>query len=78
VAAADRAFASAAQQVVVLVDHTKIGHETMCQTVPAARIHTLITDSRAEPAALQAIREAGVNVRVAEVGKREQISDATE
>jgi DeoR/GlpR family transcriptional regulator of sugar metabolism len=73
VAATDRALAGAAQQVVVLADHTKIGQETMCQTVPTGRIHTLITDSKAEPAALEAIREAGVDVRVAEVGRREQI-----
>lgn len=65
VAATDRAFAGAAQQVVVLADHTKIGQDTMCQTVPVARIHTLITDSRADPAVLAAIREAGVDVRVA-------------
>jgi DeoR/GlpR family transcriptional regulator of sugar metabolism len=78
VAATDRAIASAAQQVVVLVDHTKIGQETMCQTVPTGRIHTLITDSKAQPAALEAIREAGVDVRVAEVGKREQIAGATD
>jgi len=78
VAATDRALASAAQQVVVLVDHTKIGQETMCQTVPTGRIHTLITDSKAQPAALEAIREAGVDVRVAEVGKREQIAGATD
>ena len=78
VAATDRALAGAAQQVVVLADHTKIGQETMCQTVPTARIHTLITDSKAQPAALEAIREAGVDVRVAEVGKREQIAGATD
>jgi DeoR/GlpR family transcriptional regulator of sugar metabolism len=77
VAATDRALAGAAQQVVVLADHTKIGEETMCQTVPTARIHTLITDSKAQPAALQAIREAGVDVRVAEVGKREQVPGPT-
>ena len=77
VAATDRAIAGAAQQVVVLVDHTKIGQETMCQTVPTARIHTLITDSKAEPAALDAIRQAGVDVRVAEVGRHEQIAGKT-
>ena len=65
VAATDRAFAGAAQQVVVLADHTKIGQDTMCQTVPVGRVHTLITDSRADPAVLAAIREAGVDVRVA-------------
>ena len=76
VAAADRAFASAAQHVVVLADHTKIGLDTMCQTVPVARVHTLITDSGADPTALTAIREAGVDVRVAPVA-REQLSSAT-
>jgi DeoR/GlpR family transcriptional regulator of sugar metabolism len=65
VAATDRAFAAAAQQVVVLVDHTKIGQDTMCQTVPVSRVHTLITDSGADPAVLAAIREAGVDVRIA-------------
>ena len=65
VAATDRAFAFAAQQVIVLADHTKIGRDTMCQTVSTARVHTLITDDRADAAELEAIRAAGVDVRVA-------------
>ena len=77
VAATDRAFAAAAQQVVVLADYTKIGEETMCQTVPSARVHILITDSRARPADLDAIRAAGVEVRVAEVGNDDQPKAAT-
>src|SRR5258706_11810671 len=56
VAATDRALASAAQQVVVLADHTMIGEETMCLTVATARVHTLITDSSAKPAAFDAMR----------------------
>src|SRR5207244_6634317 len=67
-AATDRAFATAAQQVVVLADHTKIGQETMCQTVPVARVQILITDGGSDPAEIAAIREAGVDVRVAQVG----------
>jgi len=67
VAAADRAMAAAAQQTVVLADHTKIGHETMCQTVPLDRISTLITDAGIDVRQLAAIREAGVEVLVAEV-----------
>ena len=63
VAATDRAFATAAQQVVVLADHTKIGQETMCQTVPVARVQILITDGGSDPAEIAAIREAGVDVR---------------
>lgn len=65
VAATDRAIAAAAQQVVVLADHTKIGQETMYQTVPAAKVQTLITDSRASASEVEAIRDAGVDVRVA-------------
>lgn len=76
VAATDRAFASAAQQVVVLADHTKIGRDTMCQTVPAVRVHTLITDYRADPIAIAAIREAGVDVRIAETGDNNEHSAA--
>ena len=68
VAATDRALAGAAQHVVVLADYTKIGEETMCQTVPAARVHTLITDSKAPTSELEAIRSAGLEVRVADVG----------
>ena len=64
-ASADRALAAAAQQVVVLADHTKIGQDTMCQTVPLARVHTLITDAMAPEAELDAVRSAGVQVRVA-------------
>jgi DeoR family fructose operon transcriptional repressor len=63
--------------VVVLADYTKIGEETMCQTVPSARVHVLITDSRARPADIDAIRAAGVDVRVAEVGKHDQTKAAT-
>jgi len=72
VAATDRALAGAAQQVVVLADHTKIGQETMCQTVPAARVDMLITDSRARGRELDAISAAGVEVRVAEVVEHER------
>jgi len=44
----------------------------MCQTVPTTRVHTLITDSGADPALLAAIREAGVDVRVAGSGERHE------
>jgi len=77
VAATDRALAGAAQHVVVLADYTKIGAETMCQTVPAARVHTLITDSRAPAAELEAIRSAGLEVRVADAGDHGESKRAT-
>ena len=77
VAATDRAFASAAKQIVVLADHTKIGQDTMCQTVAAERVHILITDSAADPAELTAIRLAGVDVRIAGPGVHDQLKVAT-
>jgi len=54
----------------VLADNTKVGLETMCQTVPLHQISTLITDDGADPEQVAAIREVGVEVRVAEVGGR--------
>ncbi|GAC1655365.1 MAG: DeoR/GlpR family DNA-binding transcription regulator [Candidatus Dormibacteraceae bacterium] len=65
VAATDRALAAAAQQVVVLADYTKIGHETMVQTVRLDQIAILFTDDRADELQLAAMREGGVDVRVA-------------
>ncbi len=70
VAAADCALAASAEKVVVLADHTKIGHETMCQTAPLAGVSVLITDEGADPAQLDAIRDAGVEVMVASLGHR--------
>lgn len=67
-AAVDRALTAAAESVVVLADHTKIGRETMFQTLPLNRISTLITDARADPQQLAAFRDAGVSVLVADEG----------
>jgi DeoR/GlpR family transcriptional regulator of sugar metabolism len=69
VAAVDRALAAAAQRRVVLADNTKLGREMMCQTVPLDRMDVLITDSNANPSVVAAIREAGVDVRIAAVAQ---------
>ena len=65
-AAIDMAMVAAAQRVVVLVDHTKIGRDTMCQTVPTARIDLLVTDRQADQEALQSLVAAGVEVLIAD------------
>jgi DeoR family fructose operon transcriptional repressor len=62
------AMAAAGRQVVVLADHTKIGRETMCQTVPSDRIDILITTPGADPEALEELRAAGIDVVVAPIG----------
>ena len=62
VAGVDQAIAAAAQEVVVLADHTKLGVDTMFQTVPTARIAHLVTDGGGDPALIAAIVAAGVQV----------------
>ncbi|MEV8534920.1 DeoR/GlpR family DNA-binding transcription regulator [Streptomyces sp. NPDC051211] len=69
-ASVDRALVQAAAEVVVLADHTKLGTDTMFQTVPTDVITRLVTD---EPpphddraaAELQALADQGVQVTVA-------------
>ncbi|KIE26396.1 DeoR faimly transcriptional regulator [Streptomyces sp. MUSC 125] len=69
-ASVDRALVQAAAEVVVLADHTKLGTDTMFQTVPTDLITRLVTD---EPLAhddraateLQALADQGVQIAVA-------------
>lgn len=61
-----RVLASAANRVVGLVDHTKVGTEAPFQMVPCSIINDLITGSGADAVALEQIQEAGVSVRIAE------------
>jgi DeoR/GlpR family transcriptional regulator of sugar metabolism len=65
VASFDRAAIEAAGQVIVLVDHTKIGVDLLARTVPTRRIDVLITDGLAPAAEVERLRDAGVDVRVA-------------
>lgn len=67
VAEADRAFAALDAEIVVLVDHTKIGVEAMVQTVPVDRMTHLCVDNGVDPVDLAAFRDLGVQVHVAEV-----------
>jgi DeoR/GlpR family transcriptional regulator of sugar metabolism len=67
VAGVDRALIAAAEQVIVLADHTKIGVETMAQTVPVDQIDHLVTADLTAEAELDRFREIGVQVHVAQV-----------
>ncbi|HEY0449753.1 DeoR/GlpR family DNA-binding transcription regulator [Actinophytocola sp.] len=67
VAGVDRALAAAADEVVVLADHTKIGTDALLQTVAAEDIQHLVTDDQADPGELDALREQGIQVHVAGV-----------
>jgi DeoR/GlpR family transcriptional regulator of sugar metabolism len=64
-AATDQALMAAGKQVVVLADHTKLGRDTMCQTVPSDRIDVLVTDGAANPDVVRRLRSEGIDVQVA-------------
>ncbi|GAB2599190.1 DeoR/GlpR family DNA-binding transcription regulator [Streptomyces capparidis] len=71
-ASVDRALVQAAAEVVVLADHTKLGSDTMFQTVPTERITHLVTNEppqSAEQAAteIEALADRGVRVERATV-----------
>ncbi|MDP9395861.1 MAG: DeoR/GlpR family DNA-binding transcription regulator [Actinomycetota bacterium] len=76
VAGVDRAMVGGAQEVVVLADHTKIGAETMVQTVPPGEITHLVTDDRAPSEELVELRRLGVAVHVATPASRAPAEDA--
>jgi DeoR/GlpR family transcriptional regulator of sugar metabolism len=65
VAGTDRALAEAAEEVVVLADHTKVGVDTMVQTVPPERIDHLVTGEDAAPEELHELSARGVRIHVA-------------
>lgn len=65
VAAVDRAIARCAQEVIVLADHTKLGIDTMVQTIPPDGITLVVTDEGADPTVVDALRAGGMLVEVA-------------
>lgn len=65
VAGVDRAIAAAATEVVVLVDHTKLGVDTMVQTIPVERLNHVVTDWCADGDFVAQLRERGVAIHTA-------------
>lgn len=65
VASIDRTAIAAADRVVVLVDHTKVGVDSTVQTVRAPEIDLVVTDSTASPVELRMLSTLGVEVRTA-------------
>jgi len=60
-----RAALRSARRCVALADATKLGRVAFARVCPLERVDMLVTDSSADSAALQPIREAGVEVLVA-------------
>lgn len=63
----DTAIANSAQEVVVLADRTKVGIDTMFQTVSAESINHLITDDGADRDELTRLAAVGVQIHLASV-----------
>ncbi len=59
------AMCRAAQQVVVLADHTKVGEEDTVRFASIEQVDALVTDSGLARAHVQALEEAGVEVVLA-------------
>jgi DeoR/GlpR family transcriptional regulator of sugar metabolism len=66
-ASIDQAIVRSAQDVVVLADHTKLGVDTMVQTVAPEAITHLVTDDKADESVLERLRALGVQIHVARV-----------
>ena len=62
----DRCLVEAAQRVVVVADHTKLGVVALAKIVPLDRVDALVTAGGAPPAVLREIELAGVRVVVAD------------
>ncbi len=72
-ASVDRALVQSAAEVIVLADHTKLGADTMFQTVPTDAITRLVTDEHTaghDPTAreLDALADCGVQIAIAPLG----------
>jgi DeoR family transcriptional regulator, fructose operon transcriptional repressor len=64
-AAVKREMCRAAQQVVVLTDHTKVGEEAAVRFAAIDQVDVLVTDTGLDPADRRAFDEAGVEVVMA-------------
>ena len=73
-AAVDKRLALSAARVVVLADHTKIGVETMMQTVAPADIACIITDTGADQIQLNRLRQLGIEIVVAEIDPADSLA----
>lgn len=62
----NRCLVDAAQKVVVVADHTKVGVVALAKIGPLSRVDVFVTDEKADSETLREIELAGVQVVVAE------------
>ncbi len=66
-ATVNRAMIEASKQLIVIVDHTKIGQRKLIPIAPIERIDLLITDSLADKKQLEIFEKKGIKVLIGEV-----------
>jgi DeoR family transcriptional regulator of aga operon len=69
-ARANRAMAAKAQRTVVVADGSKVGRVAFAQMVETSQVAMLVTDSSADVGELSRIRDAGVEVVIADARTR--------
>jgi DeoR/GlpR family transcriptional regulator of sugar metabolism len=62
-------MAQRAQELIILADHTKLGNIALSPFAGLDQVHALITDEAADPAMVCAIRDRGVQVVLAPLGR---------
>jgi len=62
-ASINRLMVERAQRVVAVADGSKLGHRAFARICATAEVHMLITDTDADPGAVRAFEEAGVEVQ---------------
>lgn len=61
-----RAMKANAEQIIMLVDSSKLGVRSLVQVMPLNEVHILVTDADANPAIVDELRRCGLDVRLAE------------
>ncbi|WP_163509371.1 DeoR/GlpR family DNA-binding transcription regulator [Fodinicola acaciae] len=61
-ASINRLMVDRAERVVAAADGSKLGHRAFARICPADRVHTLVTDTDADPAQIRAFEAIGVEV----------------
>lgn len=59
-----KAFIACSSQIIALADHTKLGRRSLAHICPLGAVNRLITDSSAEPAQIEPLRLAGLQVQI--------------
>lgn len=62
----ERAMAAAADEVIILADSTKFGHQSLAILCPLNKVHTVVVDHEIDQSWRDRMQEAGVDLVVAE------------